>query len=61
MDMSGMCDMHRQMTAGKSAAEQRATVESHIKWMHGSVSPGMVDHHMKMKEHDRWPPDMRQE
>ncbi len=48
MDMSRMCEMHRQMTAGKSSAEQRAAVESHIKSMHGSVSPDMVDHHMKM-------------
>ena len=50
MDMSRMCEMHRQMTAGKSPAEQRAAVESHIKSMHGSVSPDMVDHHMKMME-----------
>lgn len=48
MDMSRMCEMHKQMTAGKSPAEQRAAVESHIKSMHGSVSPDMVDHHMKM-------------
>ena len=50
MDMDGMCAMHRQMTAGKSPAEQQAAVQSHIRSMHGSASPDMVTHHMKMME-----------
>lgn len=48
--MAQMCEMHSQMTAGKSPAEQRATVEAHIKSMHGSVTPEMVSHHTKMME-----------
>ena len=50
MDMGSMCTMHREMTAGKSAAEQKAAVEAHIRSMHGTSSPDMVTHHMKMME-----------
>ena len=45
-----MCQMHRDMTAGKSTAEQRAAVEAHIRGMHGNASDQMVAHHMKMME-----------
>ena len=48
--MSQMCQMHKQMTEGKSPAEQRAAVEEHVKSMHGSASPEMVAHHTKMME-----------
>lgn len=48
MPMGHMCAMDKQMTEGKSPAEQRAAIEAHIKSMHGSVSPDMVAHHEKM-------------
>lgn len=48
--MSQMCEMHKQMTEGKSPAEQRAAIEEHVKSMHGSASPEMVAHHTKMME-----------
>lgn len=37
MDMSAMCDMHRKEMAGKTAAEQQALIEEHMK----SMSPEM--------------------
>lgn len=48
--MKRMCEMHKQMTAGKTPAEQQAAMEAHIKSMHGSVTPEMVSHHAKMME-----------
>jgi hypothetical protein len=50
MDMAQMCAMHRQMTAGKSPAEQQAAIEDHIRSRHGSVDPEMVAKHRKMME-----------
>jgi hypothetical protein len=49
-DMAQMCGMHREMTAGKSAAEQQAAIESHIRSMHGTVTPEMVEQHRRMME-----------
>jgi hypothetical protein len=49
-DMGRMCDMHRQMTQGKSPAEQKAAVEAHIASMHGKATSDMVAHHFKMVE-----------
>lgn len=40
--MANMCQMHQQMTAGKSPAEQQAAIEAHVKSMHGSATPEMV-------------------
>ncbi len=37
MDMKAMCDMHRQEMAGKTAAEQQALMQEHMK----SMSPDM--------------------
>lgn len=48
--MSQMCEMHKQMTEGKSPAEQRAAIEQHVESMHGSASPERVAHHTKMME-----------
>lgn len=45
-----MCDMHRQATEGKFAAEQRRALEEHVRSMHGTVPQDMVDHPMKMME-----------
>jgi hypothetical protein len=50
MDMAQMCAMHRQLTDGKSSAEQQAAIEEHIKAMHGTASPEMVAMHKKMME-----------
>lgn len=33
MDMQAMCAMHKQMMAGKTAAEQQALVDEHMKSM----------------------------
>jgi len=46
-DMTAMCDMHKQMMAGKSDAERRAMVEQHMK----NMSPGMRQHMQTMQEH----------
>lgn len=37
MDMKAMCDMHRKEMAGKTAAEQQALMQEHLK----SMSPEM--------------------
>lgn len=50
MPSERMCTMHRQTMAGKTAAEQRAAAEAHIRSMHGSVDDAHVDRHMKMME-----------
>lgn len=50
MDKNQMCAMYRQMTAGKSEAEQQAAAEAHIKAMHGSADPQMVAMHRQMME-----------
>lgn len=39
MDMARMCEMHNQMTAGKSPAEQQAAIEAHVRSMHGTADP----------------------
>lgn len=48
--MAQMCEMHKQTTEGKSPAEQRAAAEAHVKAMHGSATPEMVAHHIKLME-----------
>lgn len=48
-DMQAMCDMHKQMMAGKSAAEQRAIMDEHMKRM----SPSMRQHMQSVQEHCR--------
>ena len=50
MDMSRMCEMHRQTMAGKSEAEQQAAAEAHVKAMHGSADPQMAARHREMME-----------
>jgi hypothetical protein len=49
-DMAQMCGMHRETTAGKSPAEQQAAIESHIRSMHGTVTPEMVEQHRRMMD-----------
>lgn len=56
MGMSGanqaqMCAMYRQMTAGKTPAEQQAAMEAQIRSMHGgNVTPDHVRMHREMME-----------
>jgi hypothetical protein len=44
------CAVHRQEMQGKTAAEQRAAAEAHIKAMHGSADAAHVDRHLQMME-----------
>ncbi|MCM2250739.1 MAG: hypothetical protein NDJ19_00115 [Ramlibacter sp.] len=46
-DMQAMCAMHKQMMAGKPAAEQRAIMDEHMKKM----SPQMRQNMQAMQEH----------
>jgi hypothetical protein len=43
-DMAAMCDMHKQMMAGKSDAERRTTMDEHMK------TPEMRQHMQMMQE-----------
>ena len=50
-DMAQMCSMHRQMTAGKSPAEQQAAVQAYMRSMHGgNIGPQQVQAHMEMMD-----------
>lgn len=49
-DTQRMCEMYRQMTAGKSPDEQRAAVGAHMRSMHGTVTPEMVNQHLRMMQ-----------
>jgi len=44
MDMKSMCDMHKKEMAGKTAAEQQALMQEHMK----SMSPEMRQHMQEM-------------
>jgi hypothetical protein len=44
------CAVHRQEMQGKTAAEQRAAAEAHIKAMHGSADEAHIDRHLRMME-----------
>ena len=46
MDMQAMCEKHKSMMAGKSAAEQQAMMNEHMK----SMSPEMQTHMKAMHE-----------
>jgi len=50
MDIAQMCSRHQQMTSGKTPEQQREMMESHMKAMHGSVDPKMVEMHRQMME-----------
>ncbi|MFM1991668.1 MAG: hypothetical protein RJA99_4625 [Pseudomonadota bacterium] len=46
-----MCEMYRQMMAGKSPAEQQSAMEAHMRSMHGSnVTPEQARMHREMME-----------
>lgn len=49
MDMQRMCEMHKSMMAGKSAAEQQAMMNEHMK----SMSPEMRSRMQAMHEQCR--------
>ncbi len=45
MDMAAMCDMHRKEMAGKTAAEQRAIMQDHMKSMPPTMRQRMQEMH----------------
>lgn len=49
-DMTRTCEMHRQMTTGKTPAEQQAAMAAHVESRHGSATPQRVAHHARMME-----------
>lgn len=46
MDMQSMCEMHKNMMAGKSSAEHQAMMQEHMK----SMTPEMHQRMMAMQE-----------
>lgn len=45
MDTSAMCDMHRKEMAGKTAAEQQALMQEHMKSMSPEMRQRMQEMH----------------
>jgi uncharacterized lipoprotein len=49
MDMESMCSMHKQMMAGKTADEQQALMEEHMKSMPSEMRERMQMLHQQCK------------
>ena len=45
MDMAAMCDMHKKEMAGKTAAEQQALMQEHMKSMSPEMRQRMQEMH----------------
>lgn len=49
MDMKSMCEMHRKEMAGKTAAEQQALMQEHMKAMAPDMRQRMQEMHAQCK------------
>lgn len=47
MDMAGMCNMHNKEMAGKTAAEQQALMQEHMKSMSPEMRQRMQEMHAR--------------
>jgi hypothetical protein len=47
MDMAAMCDMHKKEMAGKTAAEQQALMQEHMKSMSPEMRQRMQEMHAR--------------
>lgn len=47
MDMAAMCDMHKKEMAGKTAAEQQAIMQEHMKSMPPEMRQRMQEMHAR--------------
>lgn len=49
MDMAAMCDMHKKEMAGKTAAEQQALMQEHMKSMSPEMRQRMQEMHARCR------------